>query len=313
MKIAFLADSLDSFKVWKDSTFAMMAQAEKRGHVVYAFEPRDMALSGGDVIARAKRIVLTGSEDASWYRVDETSILQLAGFDAVIVRKDPPFEMNYLYSTYLLDLAEAAGVRVFNRPRALRDYNEKMAIARFPQFVVPTLVSSNDALLREFHALHQDVIFKPLDGMGGAGIFRIQADGMNMGSVIETLTENGDRAIMAQRFIPEIASGDKRVLVINGKVVPYALARIPQQGDIRGNLAAGALGVAQPLSGRDREIAETLAPKLASDGLFLAGLDIIGDWLTEINVTSPTCFREITAQTGFDVAEMFFNALDETI
>lgn len=313
MKIAFLADPLDSFKVWKDSTFAMMVETQKRGHAIYAFEPGDMAYSGGDVVAKARRIVLTGTEDAQWYRPEEEALSPLTGFDAVIVRKDPPFDMNYLYSTYLLDIAEAAGARIFNRPAALRDYNEKMAIARFPQFVVPTLVSSDEALLREFHAQHGDVIFKPLDGMGGAGIFRMTADGMNMGSVIETLTENGGRAIMAQQFIPQITQGDKRVLLINGKVVPYALARIPQKGDIRGNLAAGAQGVAQPLSARDREIAETLAPKLAAEGLFLVGLDIIGDWLTEINVTSPTCFREIAAQTGFDVAEMFFNALDETI
>ncbi|NLC23661.1 MAG: glutathione synthase [Oxalobacter sp.] len=313
MKIAFLADPLDSFKVWKDSTFAMMVEAQKRGHVIYAFESQDMAYSDGDIVARARQIVLTGKEDANWYRSEEKKLFPLAAFDAIIVRKDPPFDMNYLYSTYLLDLAEAAGARIFNRPAALRDYNEKMAIARFPQFVVPTLVSSDDALLREFHTQHGDVIFKPLDGMGGAGIFRIMGDGMNMGSVIETLTENGGRAIMAQKFIPQIALGDKRVLLINGTVVPYALARIPQKGDIRGNLAVGAQGVAQPLSGRDREIAETLALSLAAEGLFLVGLDIIGDWLTEINVTSPTCFREIAAQTGFNVAEMFFNALDETI
>jgi len=313
MKIAFLADALDSFKVGKDSTFAMMEEAQKRGHMIYAFEPQDVALSNGEVMARSGRIALTGQEDVGWYRVDETVFFRLADFDAVIVRKDPPFDMNYLCSTWLLELAEVAGARIFNRPQALRSYNEKVAIARFPQFVVPTLVSSDEILLREFHAIHQDVIFKPLDGMGGMGIFRIRADGMNMGPVIESLTEDGNRAIMAQRFIPEIVSGDKRVLLINGEVVPYALARIPQNGDIRGNLAAGAMGVAQPLSARDREIAETLAPELAEAGLFLVGLDIIGDWLTEINVTSPTCFREIAAQTGFDVAEMFFNALDEMI
>lgn len=313
MKIAFLADPLGSFKVWKDSTFAMMVEAQKRGHVIYAFEPKDMAYSDGDIVARVMQIALTGKEDANWYRSEEKGVLPLTAFDAVIVRKDPPFDINYLYSTYLLDIAEAAGARVFNRPAALRDYNEKMALARFSQFVVPTLVTSDDILLREFQAQHGDVIFKPLDGMGGAGIFRIMADGMNMGSVIETLTKNGHRAIMAQKFIPEIALGDKRVLLINGKVVPYALARVPQKGDIRGNLAAGAQGVAQPLSERDREIAEALAVKLAAEGLFLVGLDIIGDWLTEVNVTSPTCFREIAAQTGFNVAEMFFNALDEII
>lgn len=313
MKIAFIADPLESFNVWKDSTFAMMVEAQERHHTVYAFEPRDVALSDGDVVALARLIELTGEESGNWYRADEPALYRLADFDAVIVRKDPPFDINYLYLTYLLDLAEVAGAKIFNRPKALRNYNEKMAISRFPRFMAPTLVSSHDVMLREFHAAHQDVIFKPLDGMGGSGIFRIREDGMNMGAVIETLTKKGSHAIMAQKFIPEIASGDKRILLIGGKVVPYALARIPQAGEVRGNLAAGAIGVAQPLSVRDREIAETLAPKLAKEGLFLVGLDIIGDCLTEINVTSPTCFREITQQTGFNVAEMFFNILDKTI
>lgn len=313
MKIAFLADSLDSFKVWKDSTFAMMANAVKRGNEIYAFEPQDMALLNGFVVAKVCRITLTGDEKGRWYHKEDSDISQLDSFDAIIVRKDPPFDMNYLYSTYLLELAERQGANVFNRPSALRAYNEKIAIARFPEFIVPTLVSSNEAMLREFYEAHHDVIFKPLDGMGGSGIFRIRDDGMNLGSVIETLTENGHRPIMAQKFIPEIGQGDKRVLLIGGKVVPYALARVPQMGEVRGNLAAGALGVSQPLSIRDREIAEKLAPRLAEDGLFLVGLDIIGDWLTEINVTSPTCFREITEQTGFDVAEMFFDALNEII
>ncbi|MCL1886543.1 MAG: glutathione synthase [Betaproteobacteria bacterium] len=313
MKIAFLADPLESFKLSKDSTFAMMVEAQKRRYRIYAFEPRDMMFSAGEVIAKTRRIELSGEESKNWYRVDEMTLCRLADFDAVIVRTDPPFDMNYLYSTYLLDLAEMAGARIFNRPGVLRDYNEKMAIARFPQFTVPTQVSSDDDMLREFHATHRDVIFKPLNGMGGSGVFRIREDGMNLGSVIEMLTENGQRSIMAQKFIPEIVSGDKRVLIIGGKVVPYALARIPQAGEVRGNLAAGATGVSQPLSDRDREIAETLAPKLAEDGLFLAGLDIIGDWLTEINVTSPTCFREIADQTGFNVAEMFFDTLDKTI
>jgi glutathione synthase len=313
MKIAFLADPLDSFRVWKDSTFAMMAEAQKRRYGIYAFELQDIALSGGKVIAKARRITLTGEESSNWYRPDEKVFYRLADFDAVIIRKDPPFDMNYLYGTCLLDLAEAEGARIFNRPGALRDYNEKLGIARFPQFMAPTLISSNAVMLREFHAMHRDVILKPLDGMGGLGIFRIREDGMNLGSAIEMLTENGVRAIMAQKFIPEIESGDKRVLLIGGQVVPYALARTPQAGEVRGNLAAGATGVSQPLSVRDREIAETLAPLLAGEGLFLAGLDIIGDWLTEINVTSPTCFREITQQTGFNVAEMFFETLEKTI
>lgn len=311
--IAFLADPLDTFKVVKDSTFAMMAEAQRRGYAVYAFEPEDMAFSAGQVTARVRQVALTGEESGRWYETLRQGWQSLADFDAVVVRKDPPFDMDYLYCTCLLDLAEAQGARVVNRPAALRDYNEKLAIGRFPEFIPPTLVSSDEALLREFHARHREVIFKPLDGMGGTGIFRVQADGMNLGPVIETLTGRGRRAIMAQKFIADIRQGDKRVLVIHGRVVPYALARIPQAGETRGNLAAGATGVSQPLSVRDREIAETLAPRLAADGVFLAGLDIIGDWLTEVNVTSPTCFREITRQTGFNVAGLFFDALGEIL
>ncbi|MDR0934192.1 MAG: glutathione synthase [Burkholderiaceae bacterium] len=280
---------------------------------MYAFELEDMAFSGGEVLAAVREIELTGEENGNWYRAREKTLLPLTAFDAIVVRKDPPFDMRYLLATFLLDVAEAAGARVINCPAALRDYNEKMAIARFPQFVAPTLVCSDADMLRAFHATHRDVIFKPLDGMGGSGIFRIMDNGMNLGAVIETLTENGSRPIMAQKFIPDIAMGDKRVLLIDGQVAPYALARIPRDGEVRGNLAAGGVGVAQPLSARDREIAETLAPVLAKDGVFLAGLDIIGDWLTEINVTSPTCFREIAAQTGFDAAEMFFGALTKQL
>jgi len=218
--------------------------------------------------------------------------------------------MEYVYATYLLELAEKQGARVFNKPSAIRDHNEKLSIAQFSQFISPTLVSSDETRLRLFHATHEDVIFKPLDGMGGAGIFRIRADGMNLGSVLETLTESGKRTIMAQKYIPEIVKGDKRILVIGGKPVPFALARIPQAGEVRGNLAAGGLGVAQPLTARDLEIAEALGPELASRGLLLVGLDVIGNFLTEVNVTSPTCFQEITEQTGFDVAAMFIDALE---
>lgn len=313
MKIAFLADPLEHFKVWKDSTFAMMREAQNRGHEIYAFEPQDMALSSGKTVAISQLIELTGKEEKNWYRCIKKARFFLTDFDMVIVRKDPPFDIAYLQSTYLLGLAEAEGVCVINRPQALRNYNEKIAITQFPQFIAPTLISSNEILLREFFATHQDVVFKPLDRMGGSGVFHVDAKGMNLGPILETLTENGRRAIMAQKFIPEIVSGDKRVLLINGTAVPFSLARIPKEGEIRGNLAAGAAGVAQPLSIRDREIAEMLAPKLAEDGLFLVGLDIIGDYLTEINVTSPTCFREITAQTGFDVAKMFFDAIENNL
>ena len=312
MKIAFLADPLDNFKIWKDSTYAMMVEAQRRGHEAYAFEQCDMAMDGGAIFANVSRLTLApaDSDPDNWYVADAPVAQPLTAFDAIVKRKDPPFDMEYVYSTYLLELAELQGARVFNRPAAIRSHNEKLAIAQFPQFIPPTLVASDEMRLRAFHAAQRDIILKPLDGMGGAGVFRVREDGLNLGAIIETLTANGAKTVMAQRYIPEIEMGDKRILLINGQVVPYALARIPQAGEVRGNLAAGATGVAQPLSARDREIAETLAPILASRGLLLVGLDVIGDWLTEINVTSPTCFREITQQTGFDVAAMFIDALE---
>jgi glutathione synthase len=309
MKIAFLADPLSGFKTYKDSTFAMMREAARRGHAVYAFEQRDMALEEGVVSADIALITLTGDAD-DWYRAAPKVAMRLSEFDAVIQRKDPPFDMEYVYGTYLLELAERQGARIYNKPSAIRDHNEKLAIAQFSEFTSPTLVSSDPARLRAFHAKHGDVIFKPLDGMGGAGIFRIGTDGMNLGSVIETLTANGAQTIMAQRYIPDIVKGDKRILVIDGKAVPFALARIPQGSEIRGNLAAGGIGVAQPLSAHDLRIAEALGPVLAGRGLLLVGLDVIGECLTEVNVTSPTCFQEIFDQTGFDVAAMFIDAVE---
>jgi glutathione synthase len=312
MKIAFLADPLSGFKTYKDSTFAMMREAVKRGHTIYAFEQRDMVLEQGVVSADVAQITLTGDAD-DWYRAAPAESLNLSTFDAVIQRKDPPFDMEYVYGTYLLELAEKQGARVFNKPSAIRDHNEKLAIAQFSQFTSPTLVSSNEKRLRAFHAEHRDVIFKPLDGMGGAGIFRVKDDAMNLGAIIETLTDNGNRTIMVQKYIPEIVKGDKRILVIGGKPVPFALARIPQGSEVRGNLAAGGVGVAQPITARDREIAEALGPLLAERGLLLVGLDVIGDFLTEVNVTSPTCFQEITDQAGFDVAAMFIDAVEQQV
>jgi glutathione synthase len=309
MKIAFLADPLSTFKIYKDSTFAMMREAARRGHAIYAFEQRDMVLEEGVVTAVVTSIHLTGEAD-EWYRADRPESVQLSFFDAVIERKDPPFDMEYVYGTYLLELAERQGARVFNRPGAIRDHNEKLTIGQFSQYTSPTLVSSSAARLRAFHEKHGDVIFKPLDGMGGAGIFRVKDDGMNLGSVIESLTGNGKHTIMAQKFIPAIKQGDKRVLVIDGRPVPFTLARIPQGNEVRGNLAAGGLGVAQPITAREREIAEAIGPELAARGLLLVGLDVIGDFLTEVNVTSPTCFQEITDQTGFDVAAMFIDAVE---
>jgi glutathione synthase len=310
MKIAFLCDPLSGFKTYKDTTYSMMVEAGRRGHTLYAFQHRDMAFAGGKVVADAARITLTG-DPQDWYRAEPAESLPLTAFDVVMERSDPPFDMEYVYATYLLELAESQGARVFNRPGAIRSHNEKLAIMQFAQFIPPTLVTSDEARVRAFHKEHQDIILKPLDGMGGAGIFRVRQDGLNLGSMIETLSHNGKRTIMVQRFVPEISQGDKRVLLIGGKVVPHSLARIPQGGEVRGNLAAGGLGVAQPLSARDREIGETLAPVLLERGLLLVGLDIIGDYLTEINVTSPTCFQEIGQQTGFNVAQMFIDALEQ--
>jgi glutathione synthase len=312
MKIAFLADPLASFKTYKDSTYAMMAEAAKRGHTIYAFEQKDMALDNGAVYANAALITLTGDAH-DWYRAEPAHETNLTAFDAIIQRKDPPFDMEYIYGTYLLELAEKQGARVFNKPSAIRDHNEKLAIAQFGQFTAPTLVTASEARIRAFQSKHGDIILKPLDGMGGAGVFRVTADGMNLGSIIETLTDNGRRTIMVQRYIPEIVKGDKRILVIGGKPVPFSLARIPQAGEVRGNLAAGGTGVAQPLTVRDLEIANTLGPILAARGLLLVGLDVIGDFLTEVNVTSPTCFQEITQQAGFPVAAMFIDAVEQAV
>jgi glutathione synthase len=312
MKIAFLADPLDGFKTYKDSTFAMMREAARRGHTIFAFEQSDMAFDEGAVTANVARITLTGELD-DWYRATAKEATRLSEFDAILQRKDPPFNMEYVYGTYLLEMAERQGARVFNKPSAIRDHNEKLSIAQFSQYTSPTLVSSDNTRLRAFHAKHGDVIFKPLDGMGGAGIFRVRDDGMNLGSIVETLNVGGAQTIMVQKFVPEIAEGDKRVLVIDGQAVPHTLARIPQGGEVRGNLAAGGLGVAREITPREREIAGVIGPKLARRGLLLIGLDVIGDTLTEINVTSPTCFQEITDQTGFDVAKMFVDALEATV
>ncbi|MBN3760151.1 glutathione synthase [Burkholderia sp. Ac-20365] len=317
MDILFIADPLSRFKIYKDSTYAMMAEAAKRGHTLYACEPQHLAWTGSGVEANVYRFEIVGDQSDGhrdvWYEAQPVEPRALPGFGAVLMRKDPPFDMEYVTSTWLLELAERAGARIFNKPQAIRDHSEKMAIGEFPQFVAPTLVTRDPARLRAFHAEHGDVILKPLDGMGGMGVFRVKADGMNLGSIVEMLSHDGARSVMAQKFIPEIKTGDKRILLIGGEPVPYSLARIPQGNEVRGNLAAGGLGVAQPLTARDREIAETLGPVLKARGLLLVGLDAIGDWLTEVNVTSPTCFREIMDQTGFDVAAMFIDALEKAV
>lgn len=310
MQFLFIIDPLESLKACKDSTVAMMREAAKRGHAVYACEQQSLALAGGSVSALAARLKLA-DDDTEWYRAEAAEVRNLASFDAVLMRKDPPFDLEYVASTWLLSAAEREGARVVNRPAALRDHNEKLAIAEFPRFIAPTLVSRDPGRLHAFIDEQRDAILKHLDGMGGARIFRVRADDPNRNVIVETMAEFGVRSVMAQRYIPAIAAGDKRILLIGGKVVPYALARIPKEGETRGNLAAGGRGVAQPLSPRDREIAETLAPLLAPRGLLLVGLDVIGDYLTEVNVTSPTCFREIMDQTDCDVAAMFIDALEQ--
>ncbi len=314
MRLLFIADPLEGFKSHKDSTFAMMREAASRGHTLMCCGPQDVRWQRGEkVTAFVRDITLTGDAHA-WFTAaqqppDERPQV-LAEVDAVLMRKDPPFDPEYFYATHLLSQAVREGARVFNDPAALRNHPEKLAILEFPQFIGPTLVTRDAADVRRFHAQHHDIILKPLDGMGGAGIFRVGPDGLNLGSITETLNADGAQTLMVQKYLPEISQGDKRILVIGGVPVPFCLARIPQGTEIRGNLAAGGKGVAQPLSARDLEIANALGPMLAARGLLLVGLDVIGNSLTEINVTSPTCFQEITQQTGCDVAALFIDALE---
>lgn len=312
LSLLFILDPLGELKAYKDSSVAMMREAARRGHDVWACLQPALRWRDGRVTATAHRLEL-GADDHDWYRVVETGSHELSSFDAVLMRKDPPFDSEYLYSTHLLEAAERGGARVFNAARALRDHNEKLAITEFAQLAVPTLVAREPEALRAFQAEFGDVILKPLDGMGGAGIFRVRTGDPNLNVILETITQLGTRTVMAQRYIPEIRDGDKRVLLIGGRPVPHALARIPQPGESRGNLAAGGTGRAQPLSESDLRIAAALGPVLAARGLLLVGLDVIGSHLTEINVTSPTCFVEITQQTGFDVAAMFVDALEQAV
>ena len=317
MKLLFVADPLETFKTYKDSTFAMMREAAARGHELMACGPQDiMWQRGGRVTAFVREITLTG-DPHDWFVAkqqapDEVPVA-LADLGAVIMRKDPPFDSEYFYATHLLEQGEREGARVFNKPRALRDHPEKLAILEFPQFIGATLVTRDASDIKRFHAEHKDIILKPLDGMGGMGIFRVGPDGLNLGSIIETLNLAGAQTVMVQRYLPEIVKGDKRILIIAGVPVPHVLARIPQGSEIRGNLAVGGKGVAQPLTAHDRAVAEAIGPVLAARGLLLIGLDMIGDCVTEINVTSPTGFQEITQQSGFDVAKVFIDALEAAV
>ena len=335
MNLLFVADPVESFKAYKDSTYVMMREAQRRGHTVAVCEPRHLAWqSGQPVTATVRHLRLlditpqVGATHARQPWFEEVAAPAFAGttagqvhagrlalsqFDAVLMRKDPPFDAEFIYATHLLEQAERDGAKVFNKPTALRDHPEKLALMQFPQYAPPTLVTRSAADVKAFHAEHGDIILKPLDGMGGMGIFRVKADGLNLGSIIETLNLDGAQTLMVQRYLPEIVEGDKRVLVIGGQPVPFSLARIPQGNEVRGNLAAGGKGVAMPLTAREREIAEAVGPTLAARGLMLVGLDVIGGCLTEVNVTSPTCFQEITQQMGFDVAAMFVDALEVAV
>jgi len=312
LEFLFVIDPPDSLKAYKDTSVAMMRAAQKRGHAIWVCEQASLHWLQGRVGAAALRISLADN-DEDWFRPHETGQRRLADFSAVLMRKDPPFDLEYVTSTWLLSQAVREGAHVYNAPDAIRDHNEKLAIAEFARFAAPTLVSREPERIQAFVDSERDVVVKRLDVMGGENVFRVRADDPNRNVIVETISQGARRSVMAQRYIPEISQGDKRVLLIDGAVVPHCLARIPKAGDSRGNLAAGARGVAQPISARHREIATALGPVLAKRGLLVVGLDVIGDWLTEVNVTSPTCFREIQDQTGFDVSGMFLDALEKKL
>jgi glutathione synthase len=312
MDLLFIADPLESFKVKKDSTLAMMRVAQEAGHHLWFCQSRNILWRENVVVADCQPLKILPS-GTSWFELGAVQSRALNSFSAVLMRTDPPFDIEYLNTTWLLSAAKRQGAKIFNEPAAVRDHSEKLSITEFPDLIPPTLVTRELSAVEEFHRIHEDIVIKPLDGMGGMGVFRVGADGLNLASIVETLGENGSRTLMAQRFLPEIIQGDKRVLLIGGEVVPYALARIPQGKEIRGNLAAGGKGVAMPLTAQERIVAEKLAPILNQRGLFLVGLDLIGGYLTEINVTSPTCFVEITDQSDFDVAQFWLKALERTL
>ena len=312
MDFLFIADPLESFKVSKDSTLAMMRAAQSAGHHLWFCESRNILWRDQSVVADCQSLAIKPSGHA-WFELGKTESRSLRDFSAVLMRTDPPFDIEYLNTTWLLSAAVRQGARVFNDPSALRDHSEKLSITEFPDLIPPSLVTRELSAVVEFHQVHRDIVIKPLDGMGGMGVFRVGPDGLNLASIVEILGENGSRTLMIQRFLPEIVEGDKRVLLIGGQVVPFALARIPQGSEIRGNLAAGGKGVAMPLTPQELGLAQKLAPILNQRGLFLVGLDLIGGFLTEINVTSPTCFVEITEQAGFDVAQFWLDGLEKAL
>lgn len=312
LRLGIVMDPIAAINIKKDSTFAMLLEAERRGWPIAYMEQGDVFLRDGKTFARIRALHVQDHAE-HWFDVGAETVEPLSGLDVILMRKDPPFDMEYIYTTYLLEHAEAEGVLVVNKPQSLRDCNEKVFTARFPQCTPPTLVTRSKTRLRDFLNELGDIILKPLGGMGGASVFRLRAGDPNVNVVIETMTEHEQRFVMAQRFIPEISEGDKRILMIDGEPVPYALARIPAEGETRGNLAAGGRGVGVPLSPRDRWICEQVGPVLREKGLVFVGLDVIGDYLTEINITSPTCARELDALYGLNIAALLLDVVEKQV
>lgn len=310
--IGVVMDSIESINPKKDSTLAMLLAAGSRGWTIHYMQLADLFIADGEVCARRTELVVMDDLD-HWFELGPGNTGPLTEMDAILMRKDPPFDMEYLYATYLLELAEMAGTPVFNRPGSIRDCNEKLFALQFPQCCPPCVVSRDGDILRDFYRQHSDVIYKPLDGMGGASIFRVAPGDHNLSVIIETLTQHGQRQVMAQRYLPEISQGDTRILLINGEPVPYGLARIPRKGESRGNLAAGGAGIGRELEDRDWWICEQIGPTLVEKGLWFVGIDVIGDYLTEINVTCPTCIRELDKAFGLDIAGDFMDFIDSRL
>lgn len=308
IKLGVVMDPITDINFKKDTTLALLNAAQQQGCELFYMEQKDLYIREGKAMAQMATLQVF-MDPEHWFELGAEESRPLADLDIILMRKDPPFDSEFVYSTYILELAQEAGVLVANHPRSLRDCNEKVFATRFPHLMTPTLVTRRADLLKAFHREHGDVIFKPLDGMGGSSIFRLKQDDPNVSVIIETLTAHGDQQIMAQKYIPAITDGDKRILMINGEPVPYCLARIPASGETRGNLAAGGRGETRPLTDTDRRIAEEVGPELRARGLYFVGLDVIGDRLTEINVTSPTCVREISRDSGIDVAAQFISTL----
>ena len=312
IKLGIVMDPISKVKVAKDSSMAMMLEAQKRGYDIYYMEMRDLYLDRGQARANTQKIKVYDDTN-HWYELSDQQDMALSELDVILMRKDPPFDTEFIYATYILERAEVEGTLIINKPQSLRDCNEKLFTAWFADLTPRTLVTRNDAQIRAFHKELKDIIIKPLDGMGGSSIFRIKENDANVGVIIETLTNHGQQYSMVQEYMPEIVDGDKRILIVNGEPMPYCLARIPAHGETRGNLAAGGKGVAQPLSPTDKLIAETIAPELKKRGLFFVGLDIIGNKVTEINVTSPTCIREIEAAYPINISGKLMDAIEQNI